>query len=56
MYVYIIYIGGSIILSIIFFLDGKKRNRNFFFSAIEKEFFYKIYMKIILSFNITIIL
>ncbi len=39
MYVYIIYIGSSIILSIIFFLDGKKRNRNFFFLAIEKDFF-----------------
>ena len=51
MYVYIIYIGGSIILSIIFFLDGKKRNRNFFFLAIEKDFFCKIYMKIVLFFN-----
>ena len=43
MYIYIIYIGGSIILSIIFFLDGEKRNRNFFFLAIEKDFFCKIY-------------
>ena len=38
MYVYIIYIGDSIVLSIIFFLSSKKNGNNFF-SAIEKEFF-----------------
>ena len=51
MYIYIIYIGDSIVLSIIFFLNSKKKWKKFFFLAIEKDFFCKIYIKIVLFFN-----
>ena len=57
MYVYIIYIGGSIALSIIFFLNSKKEiKQTSFFRLLRKNFFCKVYMKIVLFFDGNIIL
>jgi len=41
MYIYIIYIGDSIVLSIIFFLDGKKEIEISSFQLLRKIFFAK---------------